>query len=125
MSPAPPARNPVSRYAKIYAVVARIPPGRVATYGQVAALAGLGRHARQVGYALHALPDGSPLPWQRVINAKGEVSPRAGTGLLGGEGYREGYQRHLLEEEGIVFDARGRVDLERYQWDPDGASGAG
>jgi alkylated DNA nucleotide flippase Atl1/3-methyladenine DNA glycosylase AlkD len=109
----PPA---VSNYDKIYAVIARISPGRVATYGQVAAVAGLGGHARQVGYALHALPDDSDLPWQRVINAKGEVSLRSDAGGMGG---REGYQRHLLEEEGVVFDLRGRVDLKRFGWDPD------
>ena len=110
----------VSNYDKIYAVIARIPAGRVATYGQVAALAGLARHARQVGYALHALPDGSDLPWQRVINSKGEVSARAAGGWLAeGEGYREGYQRHLLEEEGVVFNLHGRVDLGRFGWDPD------
>jgi len=101
-------------YERIYAVIARIPPGKVATYGQVAAIAGLGGHARQVGYALHALPDGLDLPWQRVINAKGEVSLRSDPGSG-----REGYQRHLLEEEGIVFDLRGRVDLKRFAWDPD------
>ncbi|HEY2738612.1 MAG TPA: MGMT family protein, partial [Thermoanaerobaculia bacterium] len=103
-----------SNYDKIYAVIARIPPGRVATYGQVAALAGLAHHARQVGYALHALPDGSDLPWQRVINSKGEVSTRADSGWRSeGEGYREGYQRHLLEEEGVIFNLHGRVDLGR------------
>lgn len=104
-------------YARIYEVIARIPPGRVATYGQVAALAGLSGHARQVGYALHATPEGLDLPWHRVINAKGEVSPRAEPGP-------EGYQRHLLEEEGIVFNANGRLDLERYGWDPDEKPGS-
>lgn len=100
-----------SSYERIYAVVSRIPAGRVATYGQVAALAGLGNAARQVGYALHALPEGSPVPWQRVINARGEVSPRAMPGW-------DGWQRHLLEEEGVELDARGRVDLERFRWEP-------
>ncbi len=90
--------------------MARIPSGRVATYGQVAALAGAPRHARQVGYALHDLPPGSSLPWQRVINARGEVSPRSEPGW-------EGFQRQLLEAEGIEF-RRGRVDLERYRWEP-------
>lgn len=104
--------SPSDAYARIYAVVARIPPGRVATYGQVAALAGLAGHARQVGYALHASPEDVELPWHRVINAKGEVSPRAEPG-------QEGYQRHLLEEEGVAFNADGRLDLERYRWDPD------
>jgi len=96
-------------YARIYAVVRRIPSGRVATYGQVAALAGLAGRARQVGYALHALPEGSPLPWHRVINARGEISPRAEPGW-------EGYQRHLLEEEDVDFDLAGHVDLERFGW---------
>ncbi len=104
----------------IYAVVSRIPAGRVATYGQVAALAGLGRGARQVGYALHALPEGSDVPWQRVINSRGEVSPRADAGgEIGWEANWEGYQRHLLEEEGVEFSTAGRVDLDRFRWDPD------
>lgn len=92
-------------------MVERIPPGRVATYGQIAALAGIPRHARQVGYALHALPEGSQVPWHRVINARGEVSPRSEQGY-------EHYQRHLLEEEGVAFDSRGRVELGRFRWDP-------
>ncbi len=100
-----------SSYERIWAVVRRIPEGRVATYGQVAAEAGLPGHARQVGYALHALPEDSDVPWQRVINARGEISARQDptTGA-------EGYQRHLLLEEGVVFDARGRVELERFRW---------
>ncbi len=98
-----------SSYARIYAVVRRIPRGRVATYGQVARLAGFPRHARLVGYALHALAGDSGVPWQRVINAKGEVSPRAIPGW-------EGLQVRLLEREGVDFDARGRVSLQRYQW---------
>ena len=98
-------------YERIYAVVRQIPEGRVATYGQVASLAGLPGHARQVGYALHALKEGSEVPWQRVINAKGEVSLRAEAGW-------DNFQRHLLEEEGVAFDERGRVDLERERWEP-------
>ena len=62
--------------ARIYAVVRRIPRGTVATYGQVAERAGYPGHARQVGYALHALPPGTTVPWHRVINASGEVSAR-------------------------------------------------
>lgn len=99
-------------YQRIWDVVRSIPSGRVATYGQVAALAGLPGHARQAGYALHALPQDNDVPWQRVINAKGEVSSRAQEGW-------EGYQRHLLEEEGVVFNDRGRVDLKRFRWQPD------
>lgn len=98
-------------YRKIYSVVRRIPRGRVATYGQVAALAGLPGHARQVGYALHALAEGSDVPWQRVINARGEVSRRA-------EREYEPLQRAMLEAEGVVFDAAGRVPLARFRWQP-------
>ena len=98
-------------YRRIYRVVRRIPRGKVATYGQIAVLAGVPRQPRQVGYALHVLPRGSDVPWQRVINAKGEVSPRSTPGY-------EGMQRAALESEGVVFDPRGRVDLGRYQWRP-------
>lgn len=99
-------------FKKIYAVVKRIPEGRVATYGQVAALAGLPGRARLAGTALRETPDGLAIPWQRVINAGGKVSRRGGLGV------EEGYQRHLLEEEGIVFNASGRIDLDRFGWDP-------
>lgn len=87
----------------------RIPRGRVATYGQVAALAGVPGHARQVGYTLHALPRGTTVPWQRVVNARGEVSRRAVPGA-------ELVQRMRLEAEGVRFDARGRIRLERFAW---------
>lgn len=96
-------------YQRIYRVVRRIPQGRVASYGEVAALAGLPGRARQVGYALHALREGDPLPWHRVLNARGEVSPRAEPGM-------EGLQREMLEAEGIEFDERGRLDFRRYGW---------
>lgn len=98
-------------WTRVHAVVRRIPHGRVATYGQVARLAGLPGRARQVGYALHALPEGSGVPWQRVINAAGRVSPRARPGA-------ERLQKALLESEGVAFDAAGRVSLARYQWRP-------
>ena len=98
-------------YERIYAVVRRIPKGRVATYGQVAELAGLKGHARQVGYALHALPEGHAIPWQRVVNARGEVSSRA-------EPMMEELQRRLLEDEGIEFGRGLRLDLERHRWKP-------
>ncbi len=90
-------------------MVRRIPRGRVATYGQIAELAGLEGHARQVGYALHALPSGSNVPWHRVINARGEISPRT-------SGDSHELQRLLLEAEGIVIDTRGRLDLKRFRW---------
>ncbi len=98
-----------NNYLEIYKVVRRIPRGRVATYGQIAELAGLDGHARQVGYSLHAVPSSMKLPWHRVINARGEVSARSG-------GDSHELQRHLLEAEGIAFDERGRVDLRRYRW---------
>lgn len=98
-------------YERIWRVVARIPRGRVASYGQIAELAGLPRAARQVGYAMHALPAGSRVPWQRVVNAAGAVSSRAAPGA-------EDVQRLLLEREGVRFDARGRIDLARYAWRP-------
>ena len=100
---------------RIYRVVARIARGRVATYGQVARLANLPGQARLVGYALAALDERSRLPWHRVVNAKGEISPR-----------REGrdaevLQRLRLQRERVRFDARGRVSLERFRWRPKGS----
>lgn len=94
---------------RIYEVVRRIPVGRVATYGQVATLAGLRGHARQVGYALHDLPDGTDVPWHRVINARGEISLRSSSGS-------HGEQRRRLEEEGIGFGCGGSIELEHYRW---------
>jgi len=104
-------RSPDGSYGRIFAVVRRIPRGRVATYGQVAQLAGLAGHARQVGYALHALGAESPVPWHRVINARGGVSPRSLPGW-------ERVQRDLLEREGVRFDERGCVALDHYRWRP-------
>ncbi len=100
-----------SRWERVYGVVRRIPSGRVATYGQVARLAGLAGQARQVGYALHAAGPERRLPWHRVLNARGEISPRATPGF-------DGLQRQLLEREGICFDGGGRVCLARFGWRP-------
>lgn len=100
-----------STYSHIYAVVAAIPKGKVATYGQVALLAGLPGRARQVGYALHAAADPS-LPWHRVVNARGEISLRSGGSQA------DEVQRLRLEAEGVVFDRCGRIDLELYRWRP-------
>ena len=97
-----------SSYERIYEAVRGIPRGRVAAYGEVARLAGLPNAARQVGYALHALRDPTDVPWQRVVNARGEISPRASGFHLP--------QRRLLEREGVRFDARGRIDLAAFGW---------
>ena len=96
--------------ARVWRTVSRIPYGRVATYGQVAREAGVGRRARMVGRALRALPAGSDVPWHRVINARGEISLPAGS-----DSRRE--QRHRLESEGVVF-RDGRIDLAEFRWRP-------
>jgi len=98
-----------STYQKIYDSVKRIPAGKVATYGQIARIAGLPKQAQMVGYALYNLPEDQVIPWHRVINARGEISQ------LPDPEWRT-KQRFLLESEGIVFDSNGRVTLTRFQW---------
>ena len=98
-----------SFFEQVYQVVRRIPPGKVATYGQIARLLGRPRAARTVGWALHSLPSGSDVPWQRVINAKGTIS-------LDARGPGGAIQRVLLEAEGLTFDEQGRVDLDVHGW---------
>lgn len=96
--------------AAICDVVRRIPPGWVATYGQVATMAGLPRRARLVGSVLQHLDSATDIPWHRVVNARGEVSYSASRN--GGDAL----QRRLLEEEGVEFDDNDRFDLERFRW---------
>ncbi len=99
-------------HRRIHAAVRRVPRGRVATYGDIAALAGFPGQARLVGYALHALPTGSTVPWHRILNAQGRLSlerSEPGGGLA---------QQFLLEKEGIEFDPAGRVALARYRYAP-------
>jgi methylated-DNA-protein-cysteine methyltransferase-like protein len=105
------ARKQEIDFDAVYAIVRRIPEGRVATYGQIARLLGLPRHARQVGYALAVLTHAEGVPWHRVVNARGEISRRADPG--GDE-----YQRSLLEDEGVEFDIAGRISMARFQWRP-------
>jgi methylated-DNA-protein-cysteine methyltransferase-like protein len=94
---------------RIYAAVMSIPPGRVATYGQVAEEAGLPRRARLVGTALKNMTEDSAVPWHRVVNARGEISTRPRPGAVV-------EQRVLLEDEGVVFQPNGRIDLKQYGW---------
>lgn len=101
----------MSKYHQIYAIVRQIPYGHVATYGQIAELAGI-RSARLVGYALFRVAPAEDVPWHRVINAKGEVSESP---LRNGSDY---LQRSLLEAEGIQFSSEGKINLRQYRWQP-------
>jgi methylated-DNA-protein-cysteine methyltransferase-like protein len=94
----------------ICAVIRRIPKGWVATYGQVAAMAGLPRRARLVGHVLQHLDPATKIPWHRVVNAKGEVSYSLSRN--GGDAL----QQRLLEKEGVEFDDKNRFNLERFRW---------
>lgn len=100
----------MNTFEKIYEVVKRIPKGRVATYGQVAALAGNRRLSRVVGYALHVNPDSENIPCYRVVNRFGEVSKAF---AFGGENM----QIVLLRADGIKVSDEGKVDLDTYLWD--------
>ena len=97
----------MNTFEKIYEVVKSIPKGKVATYGQVALLAGNPRWARVVGYALHVNHEPGIIPCHRVVNREGKVAPSF---AFGGENV----QRQLLESEGIVFESDGRIDLGKY-----------
>lgn len=108
-------KRPVTPFTRrVQAVLRRIPRGRVATYGQVAALAGRERAARGVAWILHSSSDTAGLPWHRVIGGKGRIS------LGRGRGFEE--QKKRLESEGVTVGRAGRIDLKRYQWES--ASGA-
>jgi len=95
-------------YQKIYFAVSKIPKGKVASYKQIAEMAGIPGHARQVGYALHRLPEGLNVPWHRIINSKGQISSSF---------CRNGHddlQKTLLESEGIQFSKNGAVDFNKF-----------
>jgi methylated-DNA-protein-cysteine methyltransferase related protein len=96
-----------SSFERVHRVVQAIPAGQVATYGQIARILGMPRGARTVGWALRAIPAGSDLPWHRVVNSRGQVS-------LDAEG--ASVQRALLEQEGVLFDEAGCVNLALYGW---------
>ncbi|NOQ50746.1 MAG: cysteine methyltransferase [Desulfuromonadaceae bacterium] len=95
-------------YQGIYALVRQIPPGYVTSYGRIGQL--IGCTARTVAFALAALPTGSDVPWQRVINSQGKVSSRT-------DGEGNILQHDLLEAEGLLFDQKSRIDLDKYGWD--------
>ncbi len=101
--------EPENFYEAVYRVVRKIPKGRVMTYGQIATILGAPRAARAVGYAMRACPD--QIPWQRVINRKGQISARS-------QVERPIIQKMLLESEGVHFDASETCDLERLRWEP-------
>jgi len=100
--------TPFTREVK--AVIRRIPRGRVATYGQIAALAGRERAARGVSWILHSSSETAALPWHRVIGGPGRIS------LPRGRGFEE--QKRRLVAEGVTVGRGGRIDLKRYQWEP-------
>ncbi len=100
------AKKEKSLYEIIYAMIRKIPKGKVATYGQIARLCGFPEHARLVGYALHNLKSNSGVPWQRVINSKGMISLRRNTGA-----YKR--QKKILELEGVKFRNE-KIDLVKY-----------
>ena len=98
----------VGVHERIRRIVCLIPPGRVASYGQVAAVDGTCT-PRMVGYAMASIPEGSDVPWHRVVNARGSISLRPGS-----DGHE--LQRVMLESEGVTFDEQGRIDLKRFGW---------
>ncbi len=101
----------ISFYKKVYGLVSKIPKGKVTSYGKIAVLLGNPRAARAVGYALNALKktELQAIPWQRVINSKGQISFK-------GDTVRANLQRKILESEGIVFHSDGQIDFTLFGW---------
>ncbi len=104
---------PALNHKTVYALVKKIPKGRVATYGQLAKLLGMPRHARHVGFALAAMPATVKIPWHRVVNAQGMISMR----LKHWQSGSDDLQRILLEAEGVTFNLAGKIDLKRFGWE--------
>jgi len=96
-------------FEQVYRLVQQVPPGKVTSYGAVARMLGQPHAARTVGWALHSLPEGLDVPWHRVINGHGRIS-------VGRWEDSRDLQRALLEDEGVQFDAQGKVDWERFGW---------
>ncbi len=99
------------RWQAILTVIEQIPAGNVATYGQIARMAGLPKNARLVGFILKSLPPDSGVPWYRVVNSQGKISERENP-----ESQKS--QRMILEEEGVEFRSGNRVSLREFQWEP-------
>jgi len=97
-------------YERVVKFIKTVPAGKVATYGQIADYAGNPRAAREVAYILHSSSEKENLPWQRVINSKGRISMKPGRGYE--------LQKRLLEDEGVVFDEEGRIDFDKFLWQP-------
>jgi methylated-DNA-protein-cysteine methyltransferase-like protein len=97
--------------AEVIRLIKAIPPGKVATYRQIAYMTGLYSSVRRVAWILHSCSDKEGLPWHLVVNRKGKISLRPGAG------YEK--QKKMLEEEGIEFDKKNHIDLDRFLWDPD------
>jgi len=105
--------NDITYQQAVYNIVRQIPRGMVASYGQIARIAGGGVSARMVGYALAALPQGSNVPWQRVVNAQGKISL---------PGFGRATQEKLLREEGIIIGPDGKIDFDEFGWNGPGGS---
>ena len=99
------------RNQRIWATIRDIPEGSVASYGQIAEIAGIPRGARQVGYALRQLPDGHDVPWHRVIRSSGRIAFAKGS-----DSFNEQTKRLMMEDVAIL---EGRVDMRKYRWQPD------
>jgi methylated-DNA-protein-cysteine methyltransferase-like protein len=97
-------------YERVYRLVRQVPPGRVTSYGAIACMLGHPRAARAVGWALHGLPEGTDVPWHRVINSQGRISTSC-------REHSADLQRVLLEAEGVEFDERGYVDWQQFGWE--------
>ena len=100
----------VGLFQRVYRIVRQVPPGQVTSYGAVARMLSHPRGARTVGWALHSLPEGSDVPWQRVINSQGRISTSC-------REHAASLQRELLEAEGVQFTDRGTIDWERFGWE--------